>query len=349
MSTKSLKTFSLFLIVALLAAFSAGPAMAASGAGGGPDTGAMPTDSIVRIESGQWQWYVFRSQVPVGVENDSNDLVTSPSDATINATLRVESGAVDFEVWDANNLNEWRNSKEFDPMGAGTENEFLPNDPLFWQGSFTTNTNYYLIVMNRAAEPAYYRLDITGNVSFPSGLALDNAMPAMASDEVMSTEEMALTVDLPAESTVLATAGAGPESAMMPIAGSMEIGVGQWQWYSFRSQVPVGVEGNSNDVVTNPTDATIQAALRIQSGAVDFEVWSADDLNNWRNSKDFEPTGAGTENEFMSGDPLFWQGSFTTNNTYYLIVMNRGSQPASYTLDITGNVGFPSAVNMAVQ
>lgn len=349
MSTKSLKTFSLFMIIALLAAFSAGPAMAANGAGGGPDSGAMPTDTIVQIEPGQWQWYLFRSQVPVGVEKDNNDVVTNAGDATINATLRLESGAVDFEVWDANNLNEWRNNKEFDAMGAGTENEFLTGDPLFWQGSFTTNSNYYLIVMNRTAEPAYYRLDITGNVSFPSGIAMDSTMPAMASDEVMSTEELALTVDLPAESTVMATAGVGPESAMMPMAGAVDIGVGQWQWYTFRSQVPVGVEEDSNDVVTRLTDATIDAALRIQSGAVDFEVWSADDLNNWRNNKDFDPTGAGTENEFLPGDPLFWQGSFTTNNTYYLIVMNRGSQPASYTLDITGNVSFPSAVNMAVQ
>lgn len=144
-------------------------------------------------------------------------------------------------------------------------------------------------------------------------------------------------------------AGDGPGTAVSPSAGVVQIQPGSWQWYLFRSQRPVNVEENEEDVVTNPTDATIDATVRVESGKVDFEVWSADDLNNWINDTDFTPTGVGTTNEFMNGDPLFWQGSFQGNNNYYLIVKNRSTDPAFYSLDITGNVSFPSAANLAMQ
>jgi len=105
----------------------------------------------------------------------------------------------------------------------------------------------------------------------------------------------------------------------------------------------VNAEEDDDAVVTDPEDATIDIALHVQSGSVAFEVWSAEDLNNWRNDVDFDPTGVGTENEYITNDPLFWQGSFQTNDTYHLIVKNTGTEAASYMLDITGNVTFPAA------
>ncbi|MEZ4620687.1 MAG: hypothetical protein R2867_34970 [Caldilineaceae bacterium] len=322
-----------------------------------------PSSGAVTIQPNSWQWYIFRSQVPVNVDSEGNDIVDGTVKADIDATLNVQAGTVDFEVWSADDLNNWYDSSSFDPLGAGTENEFMNGDPLFWQGSFEANNNYYLIVMNSSSQAATYTLDITGDVRFPSDLALDSAMPAMAAtteQPVMSTGEMALTVDMPAENAMTpmesttetsqsTTMGSGPESTLMPVGGYVTIAPNSWQWYSFRSQVPVEVDSDGNDIVTNPADATINALLRTRTGNVDFEVWSADNLNNWRNSSDFDPMGAGTTNEFISGDPLFWQGSFPTNNVYYLIVMNRSSQPATYSLDITGNVSFPSAATLAVQ
>lgn len=152
---------------------------------------------------------------------------------------------------------------------------------------------------------------------------------------------------------LIATFGAGSawaqdtatasDAALTPDAGLTRIEPGTWQWYTFRSQVPVDVEDDDEDVVTDPEDATINIALQTQTGVVSFEVWSAEDLNNWRNDVDFDATGVGTENEFITNDPLFWEGSFTTNDTYYLVVKNNGSEAATYTLDITGNVTFPVA------
>ena len=130
--------------------------------------------------------------------------------------------------------------------------------------------------------------------------------------------------------------------------GNVQIAPGTWQWYSFRPQIPFGAEEDDTAVVTDPTNATIDAVLRVQSGNADFEVWSADDLNNWRNGVDFEATGAGTVNEFLSGDPLSWQGSFERGGTYYLIVKNSGSEPATYALNVTGDVSFPSTSSLAV-
>jgi hypothetical protein len=136
--------------------------------------------------------------------------------------------------------------------------------------------------------------------------------------------------------------GDGPGNAVTPADSTVTIEPGQWQWYLFRSQVPVGVEESDKDAAT-VNAATIEAVLRVQSGSVGFEVWSAEDLNNWRNNADdFSPTGSGTPNESIVGEPLFWQGAFTLNNNYYLIVMNRTSQSATYTLSITGDVAFPA-------
>ena len=143
--------------------------------------------------------------------------------------------------------------------------------------------------------------------------------------------------------------GSGPGTAVRPTAGTVEIAPGTWQWYKFTSQIPVNVDAKGKDVTNVKDIAEIDAILREVSGNVDFEIWSADDLNNWINSTDFEPTGAGTTNESLSGDPLFWQGAFTTNNGYYLIVMNRGSQPAIYNLSMMGDVSFPSATSLPVK
>lgn len=370
MKTKFSKSISIVAMVAMLFTMSVGAAFAQNAtlsAGDGPTVAVSPTANTVTIAPNSWQWYIFRSQVPVNVDSSGNDIVTNPEDATINAIVRVKSGNVDFEVWSADNLNNWRNSSDFDPVGVGTTNEFITGDPLFWEGSFQANNNYYLIVQNTSAQEATYTLEIVGNVAFPSDLALNGSTPAMQNEmaqsdqEVMSSGEMALTVDQPTEATMtdMATAddastmnaamGTGPENTLMPTSGTVMIGANSWQWYSFRSQLPVDVDSDGNDIVTNPSDATINAILRTKSGNVDFEIWSADDLNNWVNSKDFDATGAGTTNEFITGDPLFWQGSFTTNNVYYLIVMNTSAQPAYYSLDITGNVSFPSMASLSVQ
>ena len=147
--------------------------------------------------------------------------------------------------------------------------------------------------------------------------------------------------------TVTGTPGDGPANALMPASGVVRIDPGQWQWYTFRSQAPLSTEIEDEDPVIE--HAKVDAALRVQSGTVSFEVWSADNLNNWRNGTDFDATGIGTTNESLSGDPLFWQGNFEGNNNYYLIVKNTGAQPAVYSLNVTGDVSFPATTSLPVQ
>ena len=362
MFTKFSKFLSLLVMVAMLTTLGAGAAFAqdlSAGPGSGPGNAVRPTASNVEIAPGTWQWYAFRSQVPVKADDANEDVVLANrlNEAVIDATLRVQSGNVDFEIWSANDVNNWINNNDFDATGAGTTNEEMVGDPLFWQGAFTVNSTMYLIVMNRGSQAANYNLDITGDVAFPTEFVLNGAtQPAMvqAAEPVMSTGEMALTVETPAAATtsdapMMAVMATGPESAVMPAAGNVEIAPGTWQWYKFTSQIPVNVDAEGKDVANVKDTAKIDAILREVSGNVDFEIWSADDLNNWINSKEFEPTGAGTTNESLSGDPLFWQGAFTTNTSYYLIVMNRGSQPALYNLNVKGDVSFPSATSLPVK
>lgn len=377
MLSKFSKFLSLLTIIALLVMGGASAAFAqdlTSAPGAGPGNALRPADGVVTIAPGQWQWYSFRSQAPVNVEDEGTDVVTNPEDATINAALRRQSGVVDFEVWSTADLNKWYGDSDFDPTGVGTTNEFLPGDPLFWEGSFDGNNNFYLIVKNRSAQTSSYTLAITGDVAFPSTVALtpgtDTAVaqatvPAASADmavaqpalPAVSSEELALTVDVPSESAASEPAmmttqvGFDAASAVMPANGTVRIAPGQWQWYTFSSQALTGPAGNEDvkQGVTSFETATIDAALRVRSGSVDFEVWSTDDLNNWSDNVDFDPTGVGTTNEFLSGDPLFWQGSFEGRNTFYLIVMNRGAQPATYSLDITGDVNFPSTSSLPVE
>ncbi len=336
MFTKFSKFVSALMITTLLATFGASGVWAQDTTTTDETVPAVPASgSLVSIEPGTWQWYTFRSQVPVNVEDDDDAIVTDPEDATIDITLHVQAGSVSFEVWSAGDLNDWQNDVDFDPTGIGTENEYITNDPLFWQGSFETNDNYHLIVKNTGSEAAFYSLDITGNVSFPDS-------PSMAAEATPAE----VVVDVPAAEPVMAEpAGevtANEMSTGIP-TGNVTIEAGTWQWYTFRSQVPVDAEEDDDAIVTDPEDATIDIALNVLSGSVAFEVWSAEDLNNWRNDVDFDPTGVGTENEYITNDPLFWQGSFETNDTYHLIVKNTGSEAASYSLDITGHVTFPAA------
>jgi hypothetical protein len=353
MFTKLSKFLSGLLVAALLVTAGASAAFAQelnAGPGSGPGNAARPTAGAVEIAPGSWQWYAFRSQVPVqGDEDEAVVIANRLNEAVINATLRTQSGNVDFEVWSADNVNEWIAANDFDPVGAGTENESITGDPLYWEGAFTTNNTYYLIVMNRGSQAATYSLDVTGNVSFPTQLALNGA----AQEAVMSTGEMALTVAAPAAAagaapmtTAIAT---GPEMAGMPAAGNVEIAPQSWQWYAFSSQVPLSVDAEGNDVTNVVNQAKVNAILRNVSGNVDFEVWSADNLRDWVNGTDFDATGAGTTNESISGDPLFWEGSFTTNNLYYLVVKNRSNQPATYNLSVVGDVSFPAANSLAVK
>ena len=348
------KLLSVLTIIALLATFGAGAALAQTVAGtpgDGPANALMPANGMVRIDPGQWQWYAFRSQVPLSTEIEDEDPVTE--DAIVDATLRVQSGAVDFEVWSANDLNNWINSEDFDATGIGTQNEALPGDPLTWQGAFEGNNTYYLIVKSRSAQPSYYALNVTGNVAFPTTLVLNTAtQTAVAQAQpAVSSEEMGLTVETPAPATVSEPAatqlGIDAASAVMPAKGNVQIQPGQWQWYVFTPQVPWTDEIEDEDPVVKY--ATVDAALRVQSGTVSFEVWSANDWNNWRDGVDFDATGIGTTNENLTGDPLFWQGTFEGNNNYYLIVKNTGTQPAVYSLNVTGDVSFPTATSLPIQ
>lgn len=140
--------------------------------------------------------------------------------------------------------------------------------------------------------------------------------------------------------------GTGPDDALSPTGGETTLGAGETRWYTFKYDW----DGDSD-----PSEAI--AELRMNTpGAIDFEVWSQDDLNAWRNGEDFTPTGAGTP-AFTTGDDsnknrdrslLRWVGSSAATVTYHLIVSNNSDSEVGYTLTVTGDtVSFPAPAEMA--
>ena len=140
--------------------------------------------------------------------------------------------------------------------------------------------------------------------------------------------------------------GTGPDDALSPTGEETTLGAGETRWYTFKYDW---------DGESDPSEAI--AELRMNTpGAIDFEVWSQDDLNAWRNGEDFTPMGAGTP-AFATGDDsnnnrdrslLRWVGSSAATVTYHLIVSNNSDSEVSFTLMVMGDtVSFPAPAEMA--
>lgn len=145
--------------------------------------------------------------------------------------------------------------------------------------------------------------------------------------------------------------GYSPETAAAPTAGAKMIAANSWQWYIFEVQIPVGKDGDANKT-------TVDANLTNLNGTTNFQVWTPDNVRQWRDGEKVTPLGESTENKLddkqsditagLVSVPLhFWQGGFTDPGFFYLIVMNSTDQPATYSLSVTGsNVLFPSQLTI---
>ncbi|MCB0095801.1 MAG: hypothetical protein KDE46_08785 [Caldilineaceae bacterium] len=176
------KRFSKFmsagLIAGLLAVASVPTVFAASmpeRAGYSAATAAAPDSAVHTLQPGQWDWYVFKSQVPP-LHGLTQSQRLAQDTAKIDVTMNVQQGQGNFEIWNAQTLRDWTSNVKYTAFGQGTENDALRSDPMhFWQGSFTVNGTYYLVVKNKGNTPMNYALNITDkNVSFPSNLMIKN-------------------------------------------------------------------------------------------------------------------------------------------------------------------------------
>jgi hypothetical protein len=142
-----------------------------------------------------------------------------------------------------------------------------------------------------------------------------------------------------------AAVGTGPDNAMAPAAGPVQLAPAQQQWYAFdSSQAPSGA-GDAQIMVRLATKPT---------GSASFTVWTKSEaLDMLAGDRSAAPVGKGTVNvytdrdgnkiERFDGDQV-WISSSRAAEKYYVVVQSYATKPTTYTLSIAGNyISFPTA------
>lgn len=345
-------------IAALTFAGGFGSAMAQDSApviGDGPNSAAAPLGDWVTLQNGETHWYTFTEG---GGEKD----------VEVRMALS-QNDKADFEVWTSDNLREWQNGSEFDPVGAGTANENL-NDDLYWKGRFVSGDTYYVIVKSRNFGPIDYWLTISGrDVGFPSA-----AVMMEQTTEETATEETAEEVEMTDEAETVEIEEAEVEATAVEAVEveSVDVVVEETEEASTEesaTESEMTGESSASDDVTlgthagvaldpigetkllNPGDthwyafreegdgATVQAILNASPQVgIYFEVWNAEQFRKWQAGEDFDPVGAGTKNTAANID-LHWRGSFVSSSDYYVVVRHTGAvnDAIEYSLTVTGD------------
>jgi LPXTG-motif cell wall-anchored protein len=117
--------------------------------------------------------------------------------------------------------------------------------------------------------------------------------------------------------------GFGPDNPYRALGpgGVRNLRANEQQWYAFE------YAGDNSPI-----------QIRLTGSNTQFSVWTQQQINaaggNFGASAN--PAGRSTSNSQFGGDQ-FWQGSFNTPGTYYVLVENAsGGQGGSYTLSVTG-------------
>jgi hypothetical protein len=160
---------------------------------------------------------------------------------------------------------------------------------------------------------------------------------------------------------LLAAEAAAPATGMTeaagPLPGWVTVAPGATQWYRFKYSY------DNSDKDNVPAQAIVEMRLA-QPGKVTFEVWTPGRLNAPLRDPDKkheegtfrEPVGLGTPRfiesvrhwegprlhrhtdytDVYDMTHLIWAGSAKASDTYYIVVKNKGAEPASYQLTVSG-------------
>lgn len=141
--------------------------------------------------------------------------------------------------------------------------------------------------------------------------------------------------------------GTGPDSAMAPANGAVQLAPGQQTWYEFTSSA---APSDAND-----TQIMVDLAANPQ-GSVSFSVWTAPTARAMlAGDTSAKAVGSGTVNtrtdssgnvtNLFNGD-LVWVGNSRDATDYFVVVQSNATTPSSYTLSISGNyISFPAAAH----
>ena len=127
---------------------------------------------------------------------------------------------------------------------------------------------------------------------------------------------------------------ARPGTALPPIEGWMPIRAGETQWYAldYQGHREAGEGKGKGETVWIGSQIHVLLDAEPDLGAA-FSIWTPEQARIWALGEEVEPVGRGTKNRFEPGD-LFWSGSFTSPDTYFVMVEHRGPRPSWFKLSI---------------
>jgi hypothetical protein len=253
-------------------------------------------------------------------------------------TLTLVNGTnsgVGFNVFTPAQIGDWWDEP---PVGRGTAqalscNTGMPENggacadtSLTWVGNFPENGTYYVKVVNNNSGALTFQLTIAG-----SGV---NVAPQMSAPSTSAAQPIGTGTAAP-NGTAVMTLPAGsnidPGHAAVMDNNSHSIPGSTAMWYRF-------------DYVVNHSDVTITMPNGKNSG-LGFNVFTSSQTGDWW---DEQPVGRGTAQAVncssmlpdtsgnCQANDLTWTGSFNTNGTVYVQVVNNNDSPSTWQLMIEG-------------
>jgi|GEM_PF-982174 len=204
------------------------------------------------------------------------------------------------------------------------EETLLYGGDLIWSGSFRSPGVYYVVVEQHGPTGATINLKVTGSgVSAIPGAAAQPVVAAAPTVAVAACTPIAPPKTLSADGP-----GSTPGQALpLPTEGAYLLSVGQRAWYAFQ------YTGDGSQILIDLRATPDKSAS--------FAVYTPDNTRTpvGRGSQQTTtrrlPNGASEEVTLYGGD-LVWSGSFRSPGAYYVAVDQRGVNPSTFWLGISG-------------
>lgn len=296
-----------------------------------------PSGDWQELVPGQSHMYEFAYD---SFKQDDGQLSLAKVDVEIS-----DKGAIAVQIYSSKEIAVWQNGGDLKPLGVGSvlsEVTFNSKDDkrLVWQNRTQESEYFYVVVENTRNIASYYEIEIVGSgvalVKTEAMIAAEEAAAEaarIAATEVVTEEELKqeLAAVQPTGPITL-EAGLGPEDALAPMADQeIILDPGERRFFTFRY---------FRDAGKDATEVIAMLKMPVVN-SVSFEVWNTDTVRKWANNEKFQPVGQGTPIGFGADydrDPntLVWVSRAEAGQQYFIVVKNKSSEAASFTLSVSG-------------
>jgi hypothetical protein len=247
-----------------------------------------------------------------------------------------------FTAEDAEAILAGANYLDFDPVGAGTANEFEPGH-LFWRGTIAHSGAYYVMVLHGWEGDIFYTIYAAGPGLGGPGVVMRpqpqiTSVPAITAQP--AEQPAAQTMSQPAPLAV-APQPAAPAAAPVTVPGEQAplidppveaalgqtwrtLGDGQTRWYTVQHR-----GGNLPLHIWMDVEPNEGAGFRV------FRAEDAEAIFAGASPDDIAEVGRGSPNPVEPGY-LFWRGTIANAGTFYVMVEHGWAGDVSYALYASG-------------